>query len=241
MFHVKHKNHALNKGKKMSGTLVNFVAIIAGSVIGLVLKDKFPDKIQETIMKGLSLAVILIGLQMALETDYILIVIFSLVLGGIIGEVIALEERLQQLGEYFKRKIKRENDLFIQGFVQASLVFCVGAMAIMGAIQDGLSNNPTILFNKSLLDGVASIAFSATFGVGVLFSAIPVLVYQGGIALFASFLQKYLSDVVINEMTATGGLLILAIGLNIMGISKIRAGNLLPSLVVAILLVIIFV
>jgi len=220
----------------MVGTIVNFSAIIAGSVLGVILKERFPLNIQETIMKGLSLAVVLIGLDMAMQTNNLLVVIFSLVIGGIVGEVIDIEKRLQKIGEYFKNKFKKNNDLFVQGFVQASLVFCVGAMAIMGAIQDGLNNDPSILFNKSMLDGVASIAFSATFGIGVLFSAFPVLIYQGSIALFASIIQQYLSEVMINEMTATGGLLILAIGFNIMGMTKIRVGNLLPSLLVAVFL-----
>ncbi len=222
----------------MLGTTINFIAIVTGSILGVVLKERFPHNIQETIMKGLSLAVVLIGLQMAMQTNHLLIVIFSLVIGGIMGELINIEKRLQQVGVYIENKFKKKNDLFVQGFVQASLVFCVGAMAIMGSIQDGLNNDPTILFNKSMLDGVASIAFSATFGIGVLFSAFPVLIYQGSITLFASIIQQYLSEVMVNEMTATGGLLILAIGLNIMGMTKIRVGNLLPALLMAVILAI---
>ena len=220
----------------MTGTIVNFFAIIVGALLGVFLKERFSQKLQEIVMQGLGLAVVLIGLQMALESKNLLIIIFSLVLGGITGELIDIEKKLNSLGAYIQNKFGREDDLFIQGFVQASLVFCVGAMAIMGAIHDGINNDPTILFNKSILDGFASIAFAAATGIGVLFSAIPVLLFQGGISLLAAFIARFLTEAVIVEMTATGGLLILAIGLNLMKVSKIKVGNLLPSLLYAIIL-----
>ncbi|HHU91886.1 MAG TPA: DUF554 domain-containing protein [Halanaerobiaceae bacterium] len=220
----------------MTGTIVNFFAIIVGALLGVFLKERFSQKLQEIVMQGLGLAVVLIGLQMALESKNLLIIIFSLVLGGITGELIDIEKKLNSLGAYIQNKFGREDDLFIQGFVQASLVFCVGAMAIMGAIHDGINNDPTILFNKSILDGFASIAFAAATGIGVLFSAFPVLLYQGGISLLAAFIARFLTEAVIVEMTATGGLLILAIGLNLMKVSKIKVGNLLPSLLYAIIL-----
>ncbi len=223
----------------MTGTIVNFFAILIGSLLGVFFKDKFPRKVQETVMQALGLAVILIGVQMALQTNNVLIVIFSMVMGAITGEIIAIENRLEKVGIYIKKRFNSKDDLFVQGFVQASLVFCVGAMAIMGSIQDGLNNDPTILYNKSILDGFASIAFAATSGVGVAFSAIPVFLYQGSITLLASVAERYLTDTMITEMTATGGLLILAIGLNIMGIGKLKVGNLLPSLVFAVILTII--
>lgn len=223
----------------MTGTIVNFFAILIGSLLGVFFKDKFPRKVQETVMQALGLAVILIGVQMALQTNNVLIVIFSMVMGAITGEIIAIENRLEKVGIYIKNRFNSKDDLFVQGFVQASLVFCVGAMAIMGSIQDGLNNDPTILYNKSILDGFASIAFAATSGVGVAFSAIPVFLYQGSITLLASVAERYLTDAMITEMTATGGLLILAIGLNIMGIGKLKVGNLLPSLVFAVILTII--
>ncbi len=220
----------------MIGTLVNTMAIVIGSLFGLFFKNIFSDNIQKTVMHGLSLTVILIGLQMAFKTSDILIVIFSIVIGAIIGEIINIEGHLANFGDKLKDKFNSDNDLFVQGFVQASLVYCVGAMAIMGAIQDGLNSDPTILYNKSLLDGIASIAFSATFGIGVIFSAVPVLLYQGGISMLASWAENFLTDPLINEMTATGGLLIVAIGLNMVGATRIRVGNLLPSLLVAVIL-----
>ncbi len=223
----------------MIGTIVNVAAIISGGILGLFFRGKFPQRIKKIVMQGISLAVILIGIQMAFVAESsteILVVIFSLIIGGIIGELLEIEKKLDKIGEFLKKKMGNNdnNDYFVQGFVQTSLIYCVGAMAILGAIQDGLNNDPSILFTKSLLDGTTAIAFSATFGIGVMFSAIPVLFYQGGITILAAWAQQFLQEPVVNEMTATGGLLILAIGFNILGISKIKVGNLLPSIFVAI-------
>ncbi len=220
----------------MTGTLVNFLAIIAGGLVGIFFKNRLSAKIQLTIIQGLSLVVILIGLQMALQTDNILILLFSLVGGGISGELLKIENRLAKLGEKIKKDFQQDNSLFVQGFVQASLVFCVGAMAVMGAIQDGINHDPTILYNKAVLDGIAAVAFSASLGMGVIFSAIPVLVYQGGITILASWVEQFLTQAMITQMTATGGLLIIALGLNMLKITTIRVGNLLPALLLAILL-----
>ncbi len=223
----------------MTGTLVNTAAIIAGSLLGVMFHGKLPNKYQKTVMEGLSLAVILIGLQMALSisgASDTLIVIFSMVIGGILGEYIGIEEKLNQVGERLKKRFGDEDTLFVQGFVQASLIYCVGAMAIMGAIQEGINGDPSILLTKSLLDGVSSVAFAATSGVGVAFSALPVLIYQGGITLLASAAESFLTQDMIRNMTAVGGLLIVAIGFNVLGVTRIKAGNILPALVVAITL-----
>lgn len=220
----------------MRGTIVNFFAIIIGSILGIVFKGKFSKKIQVTIIQGLGIAVVLIGIQMALKTDNVLLIIFSLVIGGVIGELIDIEKRLNHFGVYIKNRFNSENDFFVQGFVQASLVFCIGALAVMGSIQEGLNNDPSILYNKSMLDGFSSIAFAATSGIGVLFSAIPVLLYQGSITVLASTADKYLTDIMIREMTATGGLLIFAIGLDLIGVAKVKVGNMLPSLLVVVFL-----
>ncbi len=221
----------------MIGTIVNVIAIIIGSILGFSVKGKLPEKYQNIVMQGISLAVLIIGLQMALSvesTKGTLVVIFSLVIGGIIGELIGIESGLEKIGEKIQENFGSDEGLFVQGFVQSSLIYCVGAMAIMGAIQDGLNNDPSILFTKSLLDGTASIAFSATFGIGVIFSSLPVLIYQGTISLLASWAQKFLIQEVISMMTATGGLLIMAIGFNILLSTEIKIGNLLPSIFVAI-------
>ena len=219
----------------MKGTIVNVIAILLGCSVGFILKSKFPEKIGKIVMQALGLASLLIGMQMALKTDNVLLLIFSLTIGGIIGEVIGIEEGLEKFGERVKLKFKSSNssERFVEGFVTASLLYCVGSMAIMGALKEGLSGNPDILYTKSLLDGLTSIAFTAAMGLGVLFSAIPVFLYQGGITLLARSIKDFLSPEVINEMTAVGGILILGIGFGLLKIKKIKIGNLLPAILVA--------
>ena len=226
----------------MLGTIVNTAAIITGGFIGLLLKGKFSSRIQETVMQGISLAVMLIGLKMAFSLDKsngTILIIFSLVIGGIIGEIINIEKKLNNIGDWLKKRFGND-EFFVQGFVQTSLIYCVGAMAIMGSIQDGLNNDPSLLFTKSLLDGTSSIAFATTYGLGVLFSSLPVFIYQGLITILASYAQEILTESMIMGMTATGGLLIFAIGLNIMKVTVLKIGNLLPSLLIAIILFAIF-
>ena len=226
----------------MKGTIVNVLAIFLGCSVGLILKSKFPEKIEKLIMQVLGLASLLIGMQMAIKADNILLVIFSLVIGGVIGEIIDIEAGLERFGERIKRKFKSNNnsERFVEGFLIASLLYCVGSMTIMGAIKEGLSGNPDILYAKSLLDGVTSIAFTAAMGIGVLFSAIPVFLYQGGITLLARAIKDFLSPEIINEMTAVGGILIWGIGFGLLGIKKIKVGNLLPAILVAAFLAAIF-
>ena len=223
----------------MIGTIVNVASVLTGSTVGAIFRGKFPEKVQKTVIHGISLAVILIGMQMAFSIEKdpdILLVIFSLVIGAVLGELLQLEKRLNDFGEGLKDKFGGDDDLFVQGFVQASLIYCVGAMAIMGSIQDGLNNDPSILFTKSLLDGITSIAFAASTGFGVAFSVIPIFIYQGSITLAADWAAVYLTEDMIRIMTASGGLLITAIGLNMLGVSKIKTGNLLPALLVAVVL-----
>jgi len=219
----------------MIGTIVNVLAIILGCSVGLILNTKFPEKIGKIIIQALGLAPLLIGAQMALKTNNILLVIFSLVIGGIIGEIIGIEEGLEKFGEKIKSRFKggTTSERFVEGFITASLLYCVGSMAIMGALKEGLSGSPDILYTKSLLDGITSVAFTAAMGIGVLFSTIPVFLYQGGITLLARLIKDFLSPEIINEMTAIGGILILAIGFGLLEIKKIKVGNLLPAILVA--------
>lgn len=219
----------------MRGTIVNVASILLGCSIGFILKSKFPEKIGKIVIQGLGLASLLIGMQMALKINNILLLIFSLVIGGIIGEMMGIEEGLERFGEKVKLKIKNNtaSERFVEGFVTASLLYCVGSMAIMGALKEGLSGNPDILYAKSLMDGVTSIAFTAAMGIGVIFSAIPVFLYQGGITLLAKLIKDFLSPEIINEMTAVGGILILGIGFGLLEIKKIKIGNLLPAILVA--------
>ncbi|MFW5985140.1 MAG: DUF554 domain-containing protein [Halanaerobiaceae bacterium] len=223
----------------MIGTIVNTAAIIIGGSLGTVIGSKLKERYKSTAMQGLSLAVLLIGFSMALDTNNVSIIIFSLLLGGLIGEFLKIEARLQNIGHWFEKRLKGQGQV-AEAFVQTSLIYCVGAMAIMGAIQDGLINDPSTLYAKSMLDGFTSIAFSSTLGIGVILSAIPVFLYQGSISLLAGYLKPLLTDPVITEMTATGGMLIVAIGINLLEITKIKVGNLLPAIFVAVILASLF-
>lgn len=220
----------------MLGTIVNSAAIIVGTFLGILLKTGIPDKIKHTIMQGIGLSVMLIGLSMAMKTQNVIIVILSLVIGGIIGEVFAIENRLKNAGEWLEERVGQNQGDFTRGFVTTSLIFCVGAMAIMGALESGLTGNHTTLFAKSALDGITSIVFASSMGIGVAFSALPVFIYQGLITLTAASMKVFLTDAIIREMTATGGVLILGIGLNILEITKIKVGNMLPAIIGAVFL-----
>lgn len=226
----------------MLGTIVNSLAIIAGAIIGILFGQALPEKMKKTVIQGIGLAVLLIGISMALQTKNTLIVIASLVIGGIIGEWIDIEYRIQQLGNWLEKTLSKGKSQgnFTKAFVTTSLIYCVGAMAIMGALESGLKGEHSILYAKAMLDGISAIVFASSMGIGVLASVVPVFLYQGGITLSASLLQGLLSAPVIAEMTATGGLLILGIGLNILEIKEIKVGNLLPGIFVAIPLTILF-
>jgi hypothetical protein len=212
------------------GSVVNAAAIVIGSLIGCLLHSRFPERIRTIVFQGLGLCVLLIGFQMAFKAQNILVVLFSILLGGIIGELVRLDTLFERLGNAVKKRIGSANPKFTEGLVSASLIFCIGALAIVGSIEEGIRNNPTVLYTKSILDGFASIALASSFGSGVLFSAIPVLLYQGGITIGAGYVESYLSPLIIDQLSATGGLLIAGIGIILLEIKDIRIANLLPSL-----------
>ncbi|WP_026691782.1 DUF554 domain-containing protein [Alteribacter aurantiacus] len=222
------------------GTIVNGLAIVIGAYIGMKLQ-RIPENMKETVMKAIGLAVIVLGISMALEGQQFLLVIFSLALGGILGERMNLEGRLNELGSMMERKMKKSSGNIAEGFVAATLLFVVGAMAIIGALDSGLRGDHSVLFTKSVLDGFSSIIFAATMGVGVMFSSVPVVLYQGSIALGAAYVVTFVPDellqAMISEITAVGGVMILAIGLNILGITPVRVANLLPAIPIALLFV----
>ncbi|SEA60117.1 hypothetical protein SAMN05660420_02562 [Desulfuromusa kysingii] len=217
----------------LQGTLVNVAAVIIGCLIGRWSSRLLSSAMRQTLMFGLGLAVLLIGLQLALQSQQLMIVIGSLILGGLVGESLGIERRLESFGKRLQKRFSGMGTI-AEGFVSSSLLFCVGAMAIMGALQDGLGGKPTILYAKSALDGVAAIALTSTLGIGVLFSIIPLLLYQGSITLVAELAQTILTEPVVTEMNAVGGLLIVAISLDLMGIKRLPVGNLLPAVFVAI-------
>ena len=217
----------------MTGTFVNTGAVVAGSLLGVLIGKRLPGRIKTIVMQALGLSVILIGLQMALSGTRPLLVIGSILLGAVTGELMDIEGRIAAIGEWLKRRFRSESSTFVQGFVTASVLYCTGAMVIVGSIRDGTVGDPSILYVKSLLDGVASIAFASSLGLGVAFSALSVFAVQGAITLLASKLAFLQSPMVIESVTATGGLLILGIGINILEIKQIRVGNLVPALVYA--------
>ncbi len=215
----------------MIGTLVNTASIIAGGVVGLLLKKGIKDRYKSTIMQAISLSVILIGVRSALKATDLLGVIVCMAVGSLLGEAMRIENRIEALGTYAEKRFNRSaNGAFSKGFVTASLVFCVGSMAIVGSLESGLTGNHDTLFAKSLLDGITSIVFASTFGSGVIFSAAPVLIYQGAITMGASLLKSFLTSGVIAQMSGVGGLLIAAIGINMLQRTHIKVGNMLPAI-----------
>jgi len=217
------------------GTVVNAIAIIVGSLIGLVFRGGIPAKYSETVMQAMGLAVILIGVMAAIQTDDLLLVIISLATGSVIGEFAAIEDRLEAMGRWFEKKLSKSGSDISRGFVTATLLFCVGSMAVIGSLESGLTGNPRILFAKALIDGISSIIFSASLGIGVMLSALSVFIYQGTLTLSASFMKQLLVPEVVVQMSAVGGLLIMAIGFNLLEIKKIKVGNMLPAIFVPLL------
>ena len=223
-----------------TGSLVNAAAIIIGSLAGMALHGRFPERFRLIVFQGLGLCVVLIGLQMALTVKNPLILIFSILLGGLAGEALRVDSAFERLGETAKTLLRSKNPAFTEGLVTATLIFCIGAMAIVGSFDEGIRGDATVLYAKSILDGFASVALAATFGSGVLFSFVPVLLYQGGLTIFAGMFQQLVTPLIISQLTATGGLLILAIGLTLLDIKRINLSNLLPSLVVVVVLTLLF-
>jgi uncharacterized membrane protein YqgA involved in biofilm formation len=218
------------------GTVVNVAAVLVGTAVGLAIGGRLPERMQRIITTGLGLSTILIGIQMALKVQSMLVVIASMLLGGILGEWLAIERALERAGERLKAWARSGSGTFVTGFVTASLVFCVGPMTIVGSIQEGISGNPEVIYTKSMLDGAASVAFASSLGVGVGFAAITVLVLQGGLTLLGGQLAFLLRPELLHELTATGGLLILAIGLLLLDVKRLPVANLLPALLVVVAL-----
>lgn len=219
------------------GTLVNAILIVLGALIGRLLKG-IPENMKQTVMNAIGIVVALLGIQMGLESDNFVLLIICIVFGGVIGEWIDLDKWLNRFAQYLEVKMgsKKNGGGIAQGFVAGTLIFVIGAMGVLGALNGGLQNDHELLISKGIIDGFTSIVLSATLGIGVLFSAIPVAIYQGVIAIFATQITKIIPaaalELFLQEMTATGGIMIIAIGLNLLGITKVRVANLLPSLVI---------
>ena len=222
----------------MLGTIVNALSVLAGGGLGVVLRRRIPERMREIAMQAIGLVTLVLGMQMALGTHDILVVILSVVLGGWIGEAVGIEAGLERLGAWAETRFGSagERGTFARAFVTSSLLFCVGPLTILGSIQAGLGPPPTLLYTKSVLDGVSSLAIGAALGLGVLLSAGTILVYQGALTLLAQAAQAVMTPDVTREFTATGGVLVLGIGLTLLQVRSVRAANLLPALLVVIVL-----
>jgi hypothetical protein len=230
----------------VTGTIINTATVLAGGSLGTIVGNRFPAGIRSLLFQTIGLITIILGLQRALGTTNILILLVSVVVGGILGELLRIEDGLAQLGNLAQSRLgghqpsddpsdtkDRESSLISQGFVTASLIFCVGPITILGSIEDGLTGAYQTLVLKAALDGVTSIILASTFGWGVLLAAGTVFFFQGALTLSAGLLHGVLTDPMVTEMTAAGGLMILGLGLNILELARIRVGNLLPGLAVA--------
>lgn len=229
------------------GTIVNTIAVIIGGITGMLLKNGLKQRFQDTILQGLGLAVMFVGVggamsgmlkivENGLESTGSLMLVISMVLGAIIGEMINIELRIEQFGSFLKEKTKSKDSKFIEGFVSTSLVICIGAMAIVGSFQDGLVGDASILISKAMMDFVIVMVFASTLGIGTVFSAIPIFLYQGSLTLCASFLAPYFTETVIANLSFVGSVLIFAVGTNLCFQTKIKVGNLLPAIFIPIIL-----
>ena len=224
----------------MTGTLINAGAIIVGSIIGLVLNTKLPERFIKIVFQAIGLFTLAIGMYMALKTNNFFLMVISIVSGGIIGEWINIDKFINRFGENMKHKFKSNNSKFSEGLTTAFLLFCMGSVTILGAIEEGLGGKPNLLLAKSVLDGVSSIALAAALGFGVTFSVIPLLIYQGGLTLLAAYFGDYFAESIINELTGVGGLMLLGLGLNILEIKQLKILNMLPALIIIVILVYFF-
>lgn len=224
----------------MLGTIVNSLAIVVGGLIGFFFKNIIPEKLSDSLLKASAMAVIAVGIKLSLVGEDLTLLIVALIIGTLIGELVNIEGKLDNLGAFVESKFKNKESNITQGFVSCTLVYCVGSMAIVGSIQSGLTGNHEILFSKAVLDGIISISMAVSMGIGVVFSSISVFLYQGSITILAQFLQSVLSDVVVGEMTAIGGVMIMAIGLNFLEIKRIKVGNMIPAVFIPIIYFMIF-
>lgn len=222
----------------LTGAVVNALAVFAGSIVGILLKKGLPERMGDSIMKGLSLCVIYIGISGAFEGENVLIAIVAMAVGTVIGELLELNDRMERLGQWLQNRFQSKNSKVsvAEGFVTSSLLFCTGAMTIVGSLQSGLSLDHSTLFAKSLIDGIAAVVLASSLGFGVLFAGVLCLVYEGGLALCAQFISPFLTESVINEMTCVGSLLIVGVGINMLFKNKICVMNSVPAVFLPIIL-----
>jgi len=224
----------------MTGTLINITAIIGGSLIGLIFSGKISKKLNNISFQAMGLFTLVLGIMMAIKMNEPLLALFSLIIGGFIGEGLNLEHKTEQLGGIIKRNLKTKNEHFSKGLTTAFLLYCVGSMTILGAIEEGLGQEPHLLITKSIMDGFTSIILTSTLGIGVLFSVVPLFIFQGGLTFLAHYVEPYLTENIITEISGVGGILLIGLGLTILEIKAIKVLNLLPSIIIVVLLSLIF-
>ena len=220
----------------MIGTLINAGAVIAGGTIGLLLKKNMPERITSIYFQAIGLFTLAIGISMVYKMQHIIIIVSSLAIGSLLGEWINLESGVERLSNYFKRKLRIGSEKFSDGLTTAFLMFCIGSMTILGSIQEGTGGSPDLLMTKSLMDGFASILLASAFGVGVLVSAIPLLIFQGGITLLAMYAGSFFTPEIIQGLTSVGGILLIGLGIDILEIKKLRVLNMIPALIIVVFL-----
>lgn len=220
----------------MVGTLINVGTVLLGSSIGLIIRSKLPERFIQIIFQVFGLFTLFLGVKMALETQNIMVMIFSLLIGTLLGEWWNIEKGMSRFAEFIKRKMKSGSDSFTEGFITAFLIFCMGSLTILGAVEEGLGGKPNLLLTKSLMDGFSSMALASALGAGVLFSVIPLFIYQGGLTLFASYISDALSTAVIAELSAVGGVLLIGLGFVLLEVKKVRVMNMLPALIIVVFL-----
>lgn len=218
------------------GTIVNILAVLVGGGVGLAIRSRLPERVTTTFFQAIGLFTLFLGFSMALKTSNPLVLVFSLILGALAGSLLRLQDRVEALGQHIQGRLRVKGDKFSEGLVTSFLLFCMGSMTILGAIEEGLGKEPNLLLIKSLMDGFSAIALAATLGIGVLLSVVPMLLYQGGITVLVSLLGSTVSSPMIDEISATGGVLLIGLGISILGIKRIEVLNLLPSLVFVVVL-----
>ncbi len=219
------------------GSLANTLMIIAGGIVGLLIRKRIPLRLLEMPIMGLEIFVLVLGMSYALKSHHPLIVVTSTALGSLSGEILDFDGKLKRLGDRIEKKLGKTGNGFSKGFVSTTLIFCTGSMAVMGGLEEGFGQFPATLLTKGMIDGITNIVFAATMGFGVIFSSIPVFLYQGMFTVAAKWIAPYMTEASVIEMTAVGGIMLIAVGLNMMEIKKLRPMNMLPGFIVAIILV----
>ncbi len=222
------------------GTVVNVLAIIVGSSLGLFLNNRLPDRFIKTFFQVIGLFTIFLGISMALESTHMLHMVMALITGAMVGEALRIQEAIERMGETLRTKFKIGNERFTEGLVTSFLLYCIGSLTIVGALEAGLTGDHKLIYIKSLMDGVSSIALASGLGLGVMFSVIPLLIFQGGITLLASMFGDFIPQIIITEISAVGGILLVGMGISILDIKKINVMNMLPALVTIIILLWLF-